>query len=45
MATLRHGVARVRREIHQHLLELNWIDSHAPHTLAGSKAEIDIFSD
>jgi hypothetical protein len=37
MAALRHGVARVRREIHEHLLELKGINSHAPQTVAGVK--------
>jgi hypothetical protein len=44
MAALRHGVARVRREVHEHRLELNGIDSHRPQVLTGSKTEIDVLS-
>src|ERR1700756_845201 len=45
MAALRHGVGRVRREVHEHLLELHGIDSHGAQVLAGSKTEVDVLSD
>ena len=42
MAALWHGIARIRREIHQHLLELHRVDSDAPQTLAGRESEFNI---
>lgn len=45
MAALWHGIACIRREIHQHLLELHWVDSHLAQTFAERESEFNILSD
>ena len=44
-STLRHGIARVGRKVHENLLDLYRIQSNSAHPLSGNKDEFDIFPD
>src|SRR3989442_1185457 len=45
LAALRHGVARVHGQVHDHLLELTGIRLHRAHVGCERRAQLDVLAD